>query len=139
MTVNQLFLHKKTYFVSFATFTAALLNIGLNILLIPRYEMIGAAIATIISFAYSFVIIYYFSQKYFPISYDYIRIGKTCALALGIFLIALALPQLNMFYDIASKGLLMGGYVVGLIIFGIIRPEELAMCKTFPIVSKILK
>ena len=93
MTVNQLFLHKKTYFVSFATFTAALLNIGLNILLIPRYEMIGAAIATIISFAYSFVIIYYFSQKYFPISYDYIRIGKTCALALGIFLIALALPQ----------------------------------------------
>lgn len=137
MVVNQLFFLKKTGFVSFSTLTAAILNIGLNVFLIPRYDMIGAAIAAIISYAYTFVLVYYFSQKHFPISYDYIRIGKTFALALGIFLIALALPQLDMFYDIASKCLLIGGYLVGIIILGIITQEEwqyvkhLLLCRDF--------
>ena len=139
MVVNQLFFVKKTGFVSFSTLTAALLNVGLNVLLIPRYGMAGAAMAAVMSYAYSFVLVFYFSQKHYPIKYEYTRIAKTCSLALGVFLIALTLPELDMLYDIASKCLLIGGYLAGIVIFGIITPKELAIWKTIPAVSRFLK
>ena len=139
MVVNQLFFLKKTGFVSFSTFTAAILSVGLNILLIPRYDMIGAAIAAVISYAYTFILVFYFSQKHFPISYNYIRIGKTCSLALGVFFLSLTLPEMSMVYDIVAKCLLIGVYLMGIVILRIITPEELTTCKLFPVISRFFK
>ncbi len=42
--------HKKTFFIPIGTLLAALINFGLNFLLIPKYGFIGAAFGTFFSF-----------------------------------------------------------------------------------------
>ncbi len=53
--VNFEFYHKKTAIIAIGTFGAALLNIGVNIFLIPRFGMTGAAITTAIAYTALFI------------------------------------------------------------------------------------
>ncbi len=53
--VNFEFFHKKTSIIAIGTCGAAAVNIVLNALLIPKYEMIGAAVATTASYILLFV------------------------------------------------------------------------------------
>lgn len=55
LPVNYEFYHKKTTWISIGTVFAAILNILLNLLLIPLYKGLGAAIATMISYGALFV------------------------------------------------------------------------------------
>jgi O-antigen/teichoic acid export membrane protein len=53
---------------------SAVIDVGLNIYLIPRYSIFGACFATIISFCLSFLLIFYFSNKAMEIKYDKIKL-----------------------------------------------------------------
>lgn len=44
-------------------------NIILNLILIPKYSIMGAAIATMVSYMIMFITIYYYSQKIYRINY----------------------------------------------------------------------
>jgi O-antigen/teichoic acid export membrane protein len=55
--------------VVFTTFSA-LLNIGLNLVLIPPYGAIGAAISTFIAYAVLALIAYVVNQRMYPIPYE---------------------------------------------------------------------
>ena len=46
---------------------AAVLNVLLNILWVPRYGIVGAAYSTVISFMLMFILIYSFSKRYYYI------------------------------------------------------------------------
>ena len=54
---------------------SAVINIGLNIVWIPRYSYAGAAWATVVSYVAVFVPIVYFSQKAQKVNYPWSRIG----------------------------------------------------------------
>jgi O-antigen/teichoic acid export membrane protein len=43
--------HKKSYFLAFSLYVPALLNIGLNIILIPSFAIYGCVVATVFSYA----------------------------------------------------------------------------------------
>jgi len=60
----------KNKYSSLATIIAAILNIILNLILIPKFFMLGAATASIISSFVMIVLQYYFAQKYYRIPYD---------------------------------------------------------------------
>jgi len=47
----MLYLHEQTRLVMMVAFVAAALNIGLNLLLIPHWGILGAAVATCVSYA----------------------------------------------------------------------------------------
>jgi O-antigen/teichoic acid export membrane protein len=63
------------------------LTLILNYLLIPRFGMYGAAWATLAAYAARFLWIYYFSQLYYPIRYQWADMAKLY----GIFATAVAL------------------------------------------------
>ncbi len=65
IVVPYLFYLKKTYIVGIVSISVAILNIGLNILLINRSGAIGAAQATCVSFLLQFLIIWFISGKHF--------------------------------------------------------------------------
>ncbi len=48
---------------TFVTGGAAILNIGINLMLIPRYSYLGAAIATVITELAVLILLYYFASK----------------------------------------------------------------------------
>lgn len=53
--VNHEFFNENTRLISVATVVSAVLNIVLNLVLIPRYHSIGAAIATVVSYFFVFL------------------------------------------------------------------------------------
>ena len=65
---------KKTDYLPLAIGTAAILNIVLNIVLIPYLGIWGSALATLISYFLAVVIIYIFLQKVYPIKYEWKRL-----------------------------------------------------------------
>ncbi len=54
---------KKTKLITVLTVLSAILNIGLNFLLVPQKGALGAAIATLVTFFFFFFVRYYLSKK----------------------------------------------------------------------------
>ena len=63
MVVNYLFFLKKTNWIAFATLGSAVLNLGLNYILININGLVGAAQATTITFFILFIVVFFLSKK----------------------------------------------------------------------------
>ena len=67
---SGLYIEKKTHLVSILTLAACLVNIALNLLLIPLFGIVGSAQATLISFIFHTGIITYYAFKEFSFKID---------------------------------------------------------------------
>ena len=84
---SGLFIGKKTHLVSVITLAACLLNIALNLFLIPLYGIVGSAQATLISYIFFTGIITYFAFKEFSFKIDVKHILIYLAASIAMFLI----------------------------------------------------
>lgn len=75
---------RKTKFNWVVTGIAAALNVGLNLVLIPRYGMIGAAIATAAAFSLMFVLMTLNAQRVFPTQYQWRRVALAAGVAVAL-------------------------------------------------------
>jgi len=66
---------KQTRVLAAVALSAAALNVGLNLLLIPRIGILGAAIATFAAYGVLAILTYAVSQKSFPVPTDWRRLG----------------------------------------------------------------
>jgi O-antigen/teichoic acid export membrane protein len=78
---------KRTQFNWVVTGAAAAVNIGLNLILIPPYGMMGAAIATIAAYATMFAGMAWWAQRIYPVPYQWRRV--ITASATGVVLVVL--------------------------------------------------
>lgn len=121
---------KRTAYYPASTIAAAGANVALNYALIPRYGMIGAAWANAAAYALQAGLAFTFSQRFYPVHYEYGRITRAVGASAIAFLAAMAVPQLP-----ALAGLLLRGTVVlvvfaGLLwIVGFFEREELVVLK----------
>lgn len=65
---------KKTSATSIALVSATIINILLNILLVPGFGYFGAAYSIIAAYFSAMLIIYFFSKKYFTVNYEWKRV-----------------------------------------------------------------
>ncbi len=73
---------RKTWLTAIFMTLSALVNVGLNIVLIPRYGSMGAATSTLIAYAFLALISYVANQWIYPVPFE---IGKfMIALSIGI-------------------------------------------------------
>lgn len=133
MVVNQILFLKKTKYLATATFLGALVNIGLNFLLIPEYEMIGAAAATAITYLFTFIGVFLISNRLFPIKYEYCRISKILFVGIAVYTISLFLPERGILCDIALKCLVIFVYPAGLLLIHVFTGEEITQAKKYTI------
>ena len=82
---------RKTFYFPIATGIAAIMNTVLNIFLIPRFQMMGAAVATIASYFAMTVLILIFSERYYKIPFNFrdtvkIVLVTTILYILGLFI-----------------------------------------------------
>jgi len=80
---------KKTKYNAYIVSVIALLNIGMNIVLIPEIGMYGAAITTILSNIIMVVAFYHFSQKYYRINFEMKRLYMLFAVGVGYMFVGL--------------------------------------------------
>jgi O-antigen/teichoic acid export membrane protein len=76
---------KKTKHISIIIGIAALSNVLINLILIPKYHMMGAAYTTVISFVLAAVLAYLAVQKYYPIQVEHRKILTLFILAILLF------------------------------------------------------
>jgi len=69
-----IYIEKKTKYLPYITGGAALINVAANFILIPIMGMMGAAITTLLSYIAMTVGIYFASQKFYKIQYEYTKI-----------------------------------------------------------------
>jgi O-antigen/teichoic acid export membrane protein len=75
---------RQTRFNWIVTGTAAALNVGLNVALIPKYGQIGAGIATAAAYSLMFVGMTWNAHRLFPVPYQWRRVLTVAGLALGL-------------------------------------------------------
>ena len=76
LSFNQIISTEQTGSLLKVSFLAFLINIFLNILLIPKFQIYGAIIATMISGFISGIYSFYLGQRFFPISINYSSLIK---------------------------------------------------------------
>jgi O-antigen/teichoic acid export membrane protein len=69
-----IYIQKKTSYLPFIILIAAIANVVFNFLLIPMLGIMGAAFATLTSYVVMAVTMYYYSQKFYRIEYEYKKI-----------------------------------------------------------------
>ncbi len=86
-------LEGKTRWLPLVVGAGAVLNVVLNLLLVPRLGYVGAAVSTLVSYAVLPIGSGIVSQRYYPVPWPLGRIGITLALALALSAAALLGPD----------------------------------------------
>jgi O-antigen/teichoic acid export membrane protein len=75
---------KRTQFNWVVTGAAAAVNVVLNLVLIPPYGMMGAAIATVAAYSTMFVGMVWWAQRIYPVPYQWRRVATAAAAGLAL-------------------------------------------------------
>ena len=110
---------RRTQFNWVVTGAAAIVNIALNLILIPPYGMMGAAIATIAAYTTMFVGMSWWSQRIYRVPYQWRRV--TTAIGTGLLVVAIGkFAEANL----AVSALLALAYPLALLPLGFYMPSE---------------
>jgi O-antigen/teichoic acid export membrane protein len=112
---------RRTQFNWAITGVAALVNVALNLALIPRYGMMGAAVATIAAYALLFLSMAWWANRVFPMPYQVRRVAT--ALGAGVALLVLG-RMLEA--PLAGALALAAAYPLVLLLLGFAEPRERA-------------
>ena len=94
----------RTPYYPVTTAVGAAVNIGLNFALIPRFGIIGAAWANGAAYALQASLAYGFSQRFYPVQYEYGRISRAVAAALAAYVAGRALPDMPPLVALLARG-----------------------------------
>lgn len=94
LTSIGLNLTKRTAYYPVSTTAAAAVSVALNLALIPRFGIFGAAWANAAAYGVQAAVAYRFSQRFYPIDYEWGRLTRVAASALLGYLVARAVPAL---------------------------------------------
>jgi O-antigen/teichoic acid export membrane protein len=123
-----LVLEKKTSITGTIWIVAATLNLGLNIIFVPRIGILGAAATTLVAFALAFVVSMYYSSKYLVFDINASFILK-CLVAATIMGVVVVIGGVQMSGGLLGIILLVGisalVYGVGLLVLRGFKKEEI--------------
>lgn len=123
---------KNTRYYPASTMTAAALNLGLNLALVPRFGIMGAAWANAAGYAAQTLLAFRFSQRFYPIQYETRRIATLTVSAVVACLAARALPEMAPLAGVLIRGTVVFGLYAGaLAAAGFFRAEELRALPAF--------
>lgn len=109
-----LIIRQKTHILMIVKFVSCALNLGLNMVLIPRYGIIGAAQATLFSYIFYTVLITYYSFKEFSFRIEYKKIAKYVFASVLMYVV---IKQINLDGHLAN---MIVNVMVGIIIYPIL-------------------
>ncbi len=123
-----IYIEEKTKYFPVVTGAGALLNIITNIVLIPVIGIMGAAIATLVSYFVMAAGLFITAQKFYKIDYEYFKI---IAIFLLLFIASIFYYYVFGFENVnfVNKIAILLGFIAGLFIFRVISKEEISSLK----------
>lgn len=131
VTAASLSLRKKTIWFSIISWSAALLNIALNLLLVPRWGMLASAWATFVAYLFLTVAYFLVGQRLWAIAYEGRRITVAALLTLAFSAAVPLLPHLNLLESFALKIPYLLVFVALLTLFGAVDGREWTLLRRF--------
>lgn len=127
-------LKRITHYLPLLLIISGLINVFLNFLLVPKYELLGAAFATLIGYAFYFAISFFISKRFFkwiiPYKTMYKSFFASCIMVMGIYFFSV-----NLEYSIIS---LIYNLLIGIIFYflSMIMLKEEIIIKTIESIRK---
>jgi O-antigen/teichoic acid export membrane protein len=103
---------RKTWIVALVMMLAALVNVGCNVILIPLYGSIGAALSTLIAYIFLAMFMYIVNQRIYPIPFEIGLFTIELLLGIAIFVGCSLLTQRQTIYGACAL------YVGSTVIYG---------------------
>lgn len=117
---------ERTGLLSLANWIAAAVALVLYAVLIPRWLGLGAAIATVVAFAVRLGVVYWTSQRLWPVRYQWRPVLKLTLLALVICLLGASIPSNDPLASIGGHALLGVIYLAAVWKIGVLSASERA-------------
>jgi O-antigen/teichoic acid export membrane protein len=117
-------LKRKTKYFPPMYLGAAGVNIVLNFLFIPKYGMMGAAVATLLSYLSMLPIRYYVGRRLFRVDYEWMRIIKMIVVATLLYLISVLAFFQTIWLSILVRGLIAVSFPFVLFVIGFYQDAE---------------
>jgi len=103
---------KRTKMIAGITMFVMLLNIALNILLVPMMGSVGAALSTLFAQIIFFAAMLYFSNRYYPVDYEYRKIVVAIGAGLLICIAPFIICDWSLTWRLCIKTALLASYPV---------------------------
>lgn len=122
-----IYLQKRTGIAGLATLVGAATNLLLNLVLIPRFGVWGAAWATAIGYLLVPVTLYIGAQRVYPLPFELAKILVALAAQASILFIGTSIHTGYFWLDAGLKLVLLPVYALLLILLRVIEPHELRL------------
>ena len=118
------FVRERTVWITVLTAMAAMVNVGLNLLFIPRFGYIGAAWATLIAFMLLAAAAGWLAERMLPVRYEGGRILAPVILGVGLYGVSQILPFETVLVTVLAKMGLVVLFPVLLVAGGYLTDKE---------------
>ena len=123
-------IQKKTKYVSYINVPTAIINVLLNLILIPKFFIWGAAISTFISFIFRSLCYLLVNQKIFPIPFETIRMLKITFVCIFLYCISFQIDSHSIILNILIKFNLCLLFFVILFLLRFFTEQEIRQIKS---------
>ena len=120
---------KKTKYLAYTNILNGTLNLILNFILIKKFDIWGAAYATLICFFFKSSLVYYFSNKLVKIILEWRRVLTLFGFAFILFFISLFIDTGSIYLDILLKAFLISIFPILIYIFKFFDDNEIKRIK----------
>jgi O-antigen/teichoic acid export membrane protein len=107
-----------------ATVAALAANIALNLALVPPLGIVGAGLALVASYVVVVALMYGFTQRLFPVPYEWTRLAKLLLVSAALVLLGELLLPTGGLAGLAPRIALWLAYPAALLLTGFFTPEE---------------
>jgi O-antigen/teichoic acid export membrane protein len=131
MSVNQLFIVKRTKFLPVYSGISAGINILSNLIMIPRFGYMAAAWNTVLGYTLLFLLVFRESNIVYPIPLEYRRLGILTVVMLITYYLGSLINLDNTYSNIISRIAIVMLYPAGLFIFRFFTFSEINAIKIY--------
>ena len=134
---NVLYSVQKTNLISRNVIYSALINVGLNFMLIPEFGALGAAISTLLSYSVLLLLTWSVANREKRIKYSWTLLVKVLVLVSFLYFWGLWVIQPQSMSSSVIRLLILLSYPLGVFLLGIYRTDEIR--SGLQVVSEFLK
>ena len=120
---------KKTKYLAYTNIINGALNLILNFILIKKFDIWGAAYATLICFIFKSSLVYYFSNRLVKIILEWKRVLTLFGFAFLLFFLSVLVDTGSIYFDILWKTVIISIFPLLLYLFKFFDDDELKRLK----------
>jgi len=135
----ELQIPKKTQLITWILVIEAATDVGLNIVMIPRWGIMGAGCSISLAFTIATFVAYRLAQKYYPVQYETRRLFLIGFITLALFVLSLTVSEFGLSIRLLAKAGILLLYPVVFFIIRFFEPVELERIRDVAVQFHILK